>query len=326
MFHVSLSFSPSPSFIFEGENMSVCIPFLSVLPLFPMQLTSLHYWFYTQTVRQSLESQILCPQCGRKRHVTLLLVHKKCQLLFYSWTIIYIAPYVQKIYLCLAKFYSYPCMSHQFSSFQFSRSTVSDSAMPWTAACHASLSITNSRSLLKLMSIQSVMLSKHFILHPFLLLPSIFPNIKVFSNESVLHIRLPKYWSLSFSINPFIEYSGPTSIRFDQFDLLAIQGTLKSLFQHRVLKASNLHHSAFFTVQLSQPYMTTRKTIVLTRWTFVSKVMSLLFIILSKMIIAFLPRSKCLLISWLQSPSALILEPPKNKVCHCFHCFPIYLP
>ena len=148
----------------------------------------------------------------------------------------------------------------------------------------------------------------HLILHrPLLLLPSIFPSIRVFSNESVLFIRWPKYWSFSFSISPSNEYSGPISFRIDWFDLLAVQGTLKSLFQHRSSKASLLQPSAFFIVQLSHPYMTTRKTITLTRQTFVGKVMSLLFNMLSRLVIAFLSRSKHLLISWLQSPCAVIL-------------------
>ena len=159
-----------------------------------------------------------------------------------------------------------------------------------------------------------------------LLLSSIFPSIRVFSNESVLHIRWPKYWSFSFNISPSNEYSGLISLRMDWLDLLAVQGTLKSLLQHHSSKASILRRSALFTVQLSHPYMTTGKTIALTRWTFVGKVMSLLFNVLSRLVITFLPRSKCLLISWLQSPSAVILEPKKNKVCHCFHCFPIYSP
>ena len=169
--------------------------------------------------------------------------------------------------------------------------------------------------------------SKHLILcHPLLLLPSIFPSIRVFSNESVLCIRWPKYWSFSFNISPFNEYSGLISFRIDWFDLLAIQGTLKSLLQHHSSKASVLRCSAFFIVQLSHPYMTTGKTIALTRWTFLGKIMSLLFNMLCRLIITFLPRSKHLLISWLQSPSVVILEPPKNKVCHCFHCFSIYFP
>ena len=152
--------------------------------------------------------------------------------------------------------------------------------------------------------------SNHLILcHPLLLLPSIFPSIRVFSNESFLPIRWPKYWSFSFSISPSNEYSGLISFRMYWLDLLAVQGTLKSLLQHHRSKASVLQCSAFFIVQLSHPYMTTGKTIALTRWTFVSRVMSLLFNMLSRLVIAFLPRSKHLLISWLQSPSAVILEP-----------------
>ena len=177
-------------------------------------------------------------------------------------------------------------------------------------------------ALLKIMSIELVMSCNHLILScPILLPPSIFPSIRVFSKESVLHIRWPKYWSFSFSISPSSEYSG-LIFRMDWLDLLAVQGTLKSLLQHHSSKASILWRSAFFTVQLSHPYMTTRKTIGLIRWTFVGKVMSLLFNKLSRLIIAFIQRSKCLLISWLQSPSAAILQPPPNKLCHCF---PIYL-
>ena len=156
--------------------------------------------------------------------------------------------------------------------------------------------------------------SNHLILcQPLFLLPSIFPSIRVFSNEPALHIRWPKYWSFSFSFSPSNEYSGPISLRMEWLDLLAVQRTLKSLLQHHSSKASILWCSAFFIVQLSHPYMTTRKTIALNRQTFVIKVMSLLFIMLSRLVIAFLPRSKCLLISWLQSPSAVILEPPKIK-------------
>ena len=159
----------------------------------------------------------------------------------------------------------------------------------------------------------------HLILcHPLLLLSSIFPSIRVFSNESALHVRCPKYWSLSFSISSSNEYSGLISFRIDWFDL-AVQRILKSLLQHHSSKASILWHSAFFIVQLSQPYMTTGKTTALTRWTFVGKVMSLLFNTLSKLVTAFLPRSKCLLISWLQSPSSVILQPKKKKICHYFH-------
>ena len=149
--------------------------------------------------------------------------------------------------------------------------------------------------------------------HPLLLPPSIFPSSRVFSKELVLHSRWPKYWSFSFSISPSDEYSGLISFRMDWLDLLALQRTLKSLLQHHSLRASILWHSAFFMVQLSHPYMTTGKTIALTVGTFVNKVMSLLFNILSRLVIAFLRRSKCLLISWLQSPSAVILEPKKRK-------------
>ena len=199
-------------------------------------------------------------------------------------------------------------------------------ATPWSAAQQGSLSITNSWSLPKLTSIELVMPSNHLILcRPLLLLPSIFPRIRVFSNESVLRIRWPRYWSFNFNISPSSEHPGLISFRVDWLDLLAVQGTLKSLFQHHSSKASILWCSAFFIVH-SHPYMTTGKTIALTRQTFVGKVMSLLFNMLSRLVITFLPRSKHLLISWLQSPSAVILEPKKNKVSHCFHCFPIYLP
>ena len=160
------------------------------------------------------------------------------------------------------------------------------------------------------MSVELEMPSNHLILsHPLLLPPSIFPSIRVFSNESALCIRWPKYWSFSLSTSPSNEYSELISFQIDGFDLLAVQGTLKSLLQHHSSKASILLCSAFFMVQLSHPYMTTGKTIALTRQTFVSKVMSLLFNMLSRLVIAFLPRSKCLLMSWLQSPSAVILEP-----------------
>jgi len=185
---------------------------------------------------------------------------------------------------------------------------------PWTAACQASLSFTVSWNLLKPMFIESVMPSNHLILCcPLLLLPSIVPSIKVFSNESALRIRWTKYWSFSFSISPSNENPGLISFRMDWLDLLAVQGILKSLLQHHNSKASILQCSAFFMVQLSQSYMTTRKTIALTICTFVSKVRSLLFNMLSRFVIAFLPRSKCLLISWLQSLSTEILEPRKIK-------------
>ena len=162
--------------------------------------------------------------------------------------------------------------------------------------------------------------SNHLILCcPFLLPPSIFPSIRFFSNESALRIRWPKYWSFSFNIISSNEHPGLISFRMDWLDLLAVQGTLKSLLQHHNSKASIFWCSAFFRVQLSLPYMSTGKTIVLMRWTFVGKVMSLLFNMLSRLVKTFLPRSKCLLISWLQSPSGA----PQIKVCHCF---PIYLP
>ena len=186
-----------------------------------------------------------------------------------------------------------------FSSVQ-SLSCVKLFATPWTAAHQASLSITNSRSLPKLMSIESVMLFNHLILsHTLLLLPSIFPSIRAFSNESALCIRWPECWAFSFSISPSNEHPGLISFRMDWSDLLAVQGTLKSLLQHHSSKASILQCSAFFIVRLSHPYMTTGKTTALTRWTFVGKVMSLLFKMLSRLVITFLPKSKHLLISWL---------------------------
>ena len=164
------------------------------------------------------------------------------------------------------------------------------------------------------MPIESVMASSHLILcRPLLLLPPIPPSLRVFFNESTLHMRWPKYWSFSFNISPSNEHAGLLSFRMDWLDLLAFQGTLKSLLQHHTSKASIFRHSAFFTVQLSHPYMTTGKTIALTTRTFVGKLMSLLFNMLSRLVVTFLPRSKYLLISWLQSPSAVILEPPKIK-------------
>ena len=199
----------------------------------------------------------------------------------------------------------------QFSSVQL-LSCVQLFVTPWTAACQASLSIINSRSLPKLMSIESVMQPSHP-LSSLLLLPSIFPSIRVFSNESVFCIRWPKYWSFSFSISPSNEHPGLISFTMDWFDLLPVQGTLKGLLQHHSSKASILQRSASFIVQLSHPYMTTGKTIALTRWTFVGKVMSLLFNMLSMLVITFLQRSKNFLISWLQSPFAVIVETPKIK-------------
>ena len=207
------------------------------------------------------------------------------------------------VYVCI---HTHKYISVQFSSVQ-SLSRVWLFATPWIAEHQASLSITNSQSLLKLMSIKSVMSSSHLILcRPLFLLPSIFPSIRVFSNESTLCIRWPKYWSFSFSISPSNEHPGLISFRMDWLDLLAVQGTLKSLLQHNSSKASIFWRSAFFTVQLSHPYMTTGKTIALTRQTFVGKVMSLLFNMLYRLVITFLPKSKRLLISWLQSPSAVI--------------------
>ena len=185
-------------------------------------------------------------------------------------------------------------------SVMFSRSVVSDSATTWIAARQASLSITNSRSSLKITSIELVMPFSHLILcHPLLLLPPNPPSIRVFSNESALCMRWPKYWSFSSSTIPSKEHPGLISFRMDWLDLLAVQGTLKSLLQHHSSKPSILQPSAFFTVQLSYPFMTTGKTIALTRRTFVGKVMSLLLNMLSRLVITFLPRSKHLLISWL---------------------------
>ena len=211
----------------------------------------------------------------------------------------------------------------QFSSVQ-SLSHVRLFVTPWTTARQASLSITNSWSSPKPMSIVSVMPSNHlFLYRPLLHLPSIFPSIRVFSNKSALCIRWLKYWSFSFNISLSNEHPGLISFRMDWLDLLADQGTLKSLLQHHSSKASILQRSAFFIVQLSHPYMTTGKTIALTRRAFVGKVMPLLFNMISRLVITFLPRSKHLLISWLQSPSAVILETRKIKsatvspsICH----------
>ena len=199
----------------------------------------------------------------------------------------------------------------QFSSVQ-SLSHVWLYATPWTAAHQASLSITNSQSSLRLVSTELVMPSNQFILCcPLLLLPSIFPSIRVFSNESAFPSGGQSIGVFSFNISPSNEHLGLVSFRMDWLDLLAVQGTLKSLLQHHSSKPSILQHSAFFTVHLSHPYMTTRKTIALNRQTFVGKVMSLLFNMLSRLVITFLPKSKRLLISWLQSPSAVILETQK---------------
>ena len=184
---------------------------------------------------------------------------------------------------------------------------------PMDGSMQASLCFTISHSFLKFMSTESVMLSNHFIFCRPLLLHLIFPRIKVISNESARHIKWPKYWNFSFIICPANEYSGLISFRIDWSDLLAVKGTLKSLLQHHSSKSLILRRSAFIMVQLSHPYMTTRKMVDLTRWTIVSKVMSLLFNMLSRLVIAFLPRNKCLLISWLQSPSAVTLEPKKMQ-------------
>ena len=233
------------------------------------------------------------PQCISYQLLVLLL------LLFLKWT----PPYKWRC--------RYSNVPFSFSLVQ-SLSRVRLFATPWIAARQASLSITNSRSPPKPMSIESVMPSNHLILCcPLLLLLSVFPSIRVFSTESALRIRWPKYWSFSFSIIPSTEIPELSSFRMDWLDLLAVQGTLKSLLQHHSSKASILWRSAFFIVQFAHPYMTTGKTIALTRRTFVGKVMSLLLNMPSRLVITFLPRSKRLLISWLQSPSSMILEPPK---------------
>ena len=205
-------------------------------------------------------------------------------------------------------------MVYFMASVQFSHSVVSD--FLWPREQKPSLSITNFWRLLNFVSIKMVMPSNHIILyHPLILLPSILPSIRVFSNESVLHIRWPKYQSFSFnfSIDLSNEYSGLISFRMDWLDLLEVQGTLKSLLQFHSSKASILQLSAFFMVQLSHPYMTTEKNVALTRWTFLGKIVSRLFNMLSRLVITFLPRSKHLLISWLRSSSVVILEPKKIK-------------
>ena len=195
----------------------------------------------------------------------------------------------------------------------------------WTATLQTSLSFTNFWSLLKLMSIESVMPSNHLILcHPLLLPPSIFPSIRVFSNELALHIRWPKYWSFNFSISPSNEYSGLIFFRINKFDLLAVQGTLKSLLKHHSLKASILRCSTFFMVQLSLPYITTGEIIALNRQTFVGKVMSLLFNMLSRLVITFFQEASFNFMDEVTICSNF--GAPKNKVWHCFHCLPIYFP
>ena len=221
--------------------------------------------------------------------------------------------FYQRIFLiriCALFFYTWCHCTH--NRLQFSHSVVSNSLQPYglqhgLPVHHQLLEFTQTYA------IELVMPSNHLILcHPLLLPPLIFPSIRVFSNESVLHIRWPKYWSFSFNISPSNKYSGLISFRMDWLDLLAVQGSLKSLLQHHSSKVSILWHSAFFIVQLSHPYMTTGKTIALTSRTFVGKVMSLLFNMLSRLVITFLPRSKRLLIAWLQSPSTVILESPKK--------------
>ena len=202
----------------------------------------------------------------------------------------------------------------QFSSVQFSHSVVSNSLQAHGLQHTRSPCPSLTPRVYSNSSIELVMPPNHLILCcPLLLLPAIFPSIRVFSNESALCTRWPKYWSFSFNISPSNKYSGLISFRMDWLDLLAVQRTLKSLLQHHSSKASILRRLAFFIVQLSHPYMTTGKTIALTRWTFTGKVISVLFNMLSRLVIVFLPRSKHLLISWLQSPSAVILEPPKIK-------------
>ena len=219
------------------------------------------------------------------------------------------------------------CFSIQFSSVQ-SLSRVRLFATPWITARQASLAITISWSSLKLISIKSVMPSSYLVLcHPLFLLPPIPPSIRVFSIESTLRMRWPKYWSFSLNIIPSKEHPGLISFRMDWLDLLAVQGTVKDLLQHHSSKASVLWHSAFFTVQLSHPYMTTWKTIALTRRTFVGKVMSLLFNMLSRLVITFLPRSKRLLKNFMAAVTICSdFGAHKNKVWHCFHWFPIYFP
>ena len=210
-----------------------------------------------------------------------------------------------------------------FSSVQ-SLSRVWLFATPWTAACQASLSISNSWSLFKLMSVELIMPSNQLILWPSSLLPSTFPASRSFFRESALCLRWPKDWRFSFSISPSNEYSGQISFRINWFDLLAIQGTLKSLLQHHSPKAPIFNLSAVFMVQLSYPYITIGKTTALTMWNFVGKVKSLLFNILSRFVRAFLPGSKCLLISWQQSTCAVILEPKKIKSVTVFMVTPSF--
>ena len=233
-----------------------------------------------------------------------------------------------QLFIIWATVSSPSCFCWMYSSVQFSSVAQSCPTLcdPMDC-CMPGLSVHfQIESLLNLPSNESVMPSNHLSLCcPLLLLTSIFPSIRVFSNESVLPIRWTKNWSFSFIISPSNECSGLIFFQMDWLDLLAVRGTLKCFLQYHSLKAWIIQHSSVFIVQLSHPN-TTGKTIALTRWTLVGKLMSLLFNMLSWLVITFLPRSKHLLISWLQSPSALILEPPKNKVCHCLHCFPLHLP
>ena len=228
----------------------------------------------------------------------------------------------KKSFKCLGK-YSWALLN-MYQSVQ-SLSLVRLFATPWSAARQASLSITNSWSPHKPMSIESVMPSHHLTLcHPLLIQPSIFSSIRVFSSESALPIRWPKYWSFSFNISPINEYPWRISFMMTGWISLQSQGTFKSLLQHHNSKASILWCSAFFTVQLSHPYMSTGKTTAFNRWTFVDKIMSLLFNMLSRLVITFLPRRKCLVISWLQSSSAVILEPRKIKSARVSTVSPLF--
>ena len=221
--------------------------------------------------------------------------------------------------MCLPRFYIKVTLLVQFSSL----SRVQLFVTPWNAAPYSSLSITNSQGSPKTMSFKSVMPSNHLILCRPIHLPSNFPSMSIFSNESALRIRWPKQWSFSFNISPSNEHRGLTSFRMDWLDILAVQESLKSLHQHHSSKASILWHTAFFIVQLSHPYTTPGKTIARIRWSFVDK-LSLLFNMRSRLVTTFLPRSKCLLITWLQSCICSDFGIQKNKVSHCFHCFPIY--
>ena len=264
-----------------------------------------HYSFWNPKTGNEWSRAYSCSLGSHWSHSTNISVSasRAPKVLYFAWILLLIPCeyYSDKPIHVLSNFII-SCCCHSFSCVLFF-------ATPWTTACQVSPSFTISQSLLKLMSVKSVMPLSHLILcHP-LLLPSIFASIRVLSNETALCIMWPKYWSFSFSFSPSNEYSGLISFRIDWFDFLAVQGTLKSLLQHHSLKASILWHSTYFMVQLSHPYMTTGKTIGLTIRTLVDKVMSLLFNMLSRFVITFLPRSKRLLISWLQSWSTVVLEP-----------------